>query len=109
MLKDDLQATADLAHLDLGAEELAAALPAFEQMLGYFAAMKAADEDASVSGDSVAPRAHHQHTVEINHFRSDLNNNNPNTNPRASGPSPDELLDGAGESDGRFIVVPNVL
>ncbi|MDR3115921.1 MAG: hypothetical protein LBU25_10430, partial [Treponema sp.] len=45
MNMEDLQETAGLAHLTMNDQELAAAFPAFEQMLGFFAAMQAADED----------------------------------------------------------------
>jgi len=107
MIKDYLQATAALAHLDLDADELAAALPAFEQMLGYFAAMLAADADGAAFAGSVADPAQTASGVAINHFRSELNyNNNPLVN--ANLPA-DVLLAQSGETDGRFIVVPNVL
>ncbi len=107
MIKDDLQATAALAHLDLGVDELAAALPAFEQMLGYFAAMLAADEDGVAFAASAADPAQTASAVAINHFRSELNYNpNPLANANLSA---DVLLAESGETDGRFIVVPNVL
>jgi len=111
MVLDELQATACLAHLDLSEEETAAALPAFEQMLEYFAAMKAADEDEEAAGlfavdPSDAPSAAARmrpDTFELNNN----NNNNPHSNPLSN--LADELLDRAPESENRFIVIPNVL
>ncbi|GHU92926.1 hypothetical protein FACS189479_03200 [Spirochaetia bacterium] len=113
MTIEDLKETAALAHLNLSEKELAGAFPAFEQMLGYFAAMQAADRDeaafaaadAAVSGNPTGVSAVSR-TVSSNHFRPDnlnLNNNNPSDNPN------ENLLNNAGERDGRFVVVPNVL
>jgi aspartyl-tRNA(Asn)/glutamyl-tRNA(Gln) amidotransferase subunit C len=112
---EDLRETAALAHLNLGDEELAAAFPAFEQMLGYFAAMQAADRDEAASGAGGGAEALPSglsalaRTVSSGHFRPD--NQNPNTN--SSGNSPEDItgpmLDNSGERDGRFVVVPNVL
>ena len=107
---EDLQVTAQLAHLDLDEAELADAFPAFEQMLGFFAAMQAADEDRAAFP---APILHGSAaTVESGFFRLDNTNpNNPNgnqSNPASNGIN-ENLLNNAGERDGRFIVVPNVL
>ncbi|GHU87111.1 hypothetical protein FACS189476_01920 [Spirochaetia bacterium] len=109
---EDLKETAALAHLNLSEKELAGAFPAFEQMLGYFAAMQAADRDeaggialgGNSAGNPAGVSAVSQ-TVSSNHFRPDnLNpNNNPSDNPN------ENLLNNAGERDGRFVVVPNVL
>jgi aspartyl-tRNA(Asn)/glutamyl-tRNA(Gln) amidotransferase subunit C len=132
---EDLQVTAQLAHLNMGEEDLAAAFPAFEQMLGFFAAMQAADHDAGAfpagfAGDA-APGAAQGATQgaaqgatqgvssgpvrDAAFFRPDRPNPNPN-NPQNTGSvgSNDEalaagLLQNAGDRDGRFIVVPNVL
>jgi aspartyl-tRNA(Asn)/glutamyl-tRNA(Gln) amidotransferase subunit C len=110
---EDLQMTALLAHLNMNEDELAASFPAFEQMLGFFAAMQGADEDretfplensGAVSGISAAARI-----VFSDHFRSDNPDNNDNS---FNNPSPSlslNLLNNAGERDGRFIVIPNVL
>jgi aspartyl-tRNA(Asn)/glutamyl-tRNA(Gln) amidotransferase subunit C len=112
---EDLRETAALAHLNLGDGELAAAFPAFEQMLGYFAAMQAADKDEAAFGvaggaeaapDGLSALAR---TVSSGHFRHDNQNSNsgsPENLPEDPG-SP--MLDNSGERDGRFIVVPNVL
>jgi aspartyl-tRNA(Asn)/glutamyl-tRNA(Gln) amidotransferase subunit C len=102
---EDLQETAALAHLNLEAEELAGAFPAFEQMLGYFAAMQAADEDRAAFPDAAGFGAaiasfSAARSVSSDHFRSD---NPPNDQPAG------DLLNNAGDRDGPFIVVPNVL
>jgi aspartyl-tRNA(Asn)/glutamyl-tRNA(Gln) amidotransferase subunit C len=99
---EDLQETAALAHLNLDEAELAAAFPAFEQMLGFFAAMQAADEDKAAFP---VPVSNTPRTVESGFFRPDINNS-PSNNPSEAA---SVLLNNAGERDGRFIVVPNVL
>jgi aspartyl-tRNA(Asn)/glutamyl-tRNA(Gln) amidotransferase subunit C len=100
----DLQETADLAHLNLSEEELKAAFPAFEEMLKFFAAMQTADlEEKSVSGSAVTEgMAASARTVNSSYFRPD------NPKPRIEGLS-EEMLQKAGERDGPFIVIPNVL
>jgi aspartyl-tRNA(Asn)/glutamyl-tRNA(Gln) amidotransferase subunit C len=118
---EDLQATAQLAHLNMGEKELAAAFPAFEQMLGFFAAMEAADKDpaAFISGGADAAAAPQMtgmtRAVQADHFRLDASPHNP----AAKGLNgetlvsealvPETLINNAGDRDGRFIVVPNVL
>jgi aspartyl-tRNA(Asn)/glutamyl-tRNA(Gln) amidotransferase subunit C len=107
----DLQVTARLAHLNMGEDELAAAYPAFEQMLGFFAAMQAADDDAAAFPAGFGGEAAHTDSSALvrpsPHFRPDKPADDANN-------SQDEalaaaLLDNAGDRDGRFIVVPNVL
>lgn len=118
MEQDDLQATASLARLGLTEAEAAAALPAFEQMLEYFAAMKAADGDSAAFGAPISelpPTA--QAAAAGNRARPDFynrfGNNNINSNPNpASNRLPeisDAMLALAAESENRFIVIPNVL
>jgi aspartyl-tRNA(Asn)/glutamyl-tRNA(Gln) amidotransferase subunit C len=123
----DLRATADLAHLNLAESELAAAFPAFEQMLAFFAAMQAADEDKDAFPVPISGLSRTARAVSPDHFRLDTANSPENRSPDASN-DPDKghnlsnndgsfdnmlrdnaLLDNAGERDGRFIVVPNVL
>jgi aspartyl-tRNA(Asn)/glutamyl-tRNA(Gln) amidotransferase subunit C len=116
---EDLQATAQLAHLNMEETELAAAFPAFEQMLGFFAAMQAADEDAAAFPAGFAGDTAHTDSslfvTSADHFRSDgpayAENNSRNTG--SAGPNDEalvsSLLNNAGDRDGRFIVVPNVL
>jgi aspartyl-tRNA(Asn)/glutamyl-tRNA(Gln) amidotransferase subunit C len=123
---EDLQETVRLAHLNMDEKELAASFPAFEQMLGFFAAMQAADEDRaafppeSLTGDA-APASGlsgASRTVSSQHFRPDVSGNNPNNQPNnplhgSNGAAKELLVSGmlnnAGERDGRFVVVPNVL
>lgn len=123
---EDLQVTAQLAHLNMGEKELAAAFPAFEQMLGFFAAMEAADKDpaAFIGGGADVAAAPQMtgmiRTVLADHFRLD----NPPPNTAVNGLNgetkvsealasetlaPETLINNAGDRDGRFIVVPNVL
>jgi aspartyl-tRNA(Asn)/glutamyl-tRNA(Gln) amidotransferase subunit C len=109
---EDLKETAALAHLNLDEAELAASFPAFEQMLGFFAAMQAADEDRAVlpffaSSHSDAAGAHVR-TVISDHFRPDAAHGGVVQSTSIHSPA-EGLLDNAGERDGRFIVVPNVL
>jgi aspartyl-tRNA(Asn)/glutamyl-tRNA(Gln) amidotransferase subunit C len=104
---EDLKETAELAHLNLGDEELAAAFPAFEQMLGYFAAMQAADSDtqafpAGLSSSLSSGQAANARTVTSAFFRPDA--------PAENGKDLNEnILKNAGDRDGRFLVIPNVL
>jgi aspartyl-tRNA(Asn)/glutamyl-tRNA(Gln) amidotransferase subunit C len=101
----DLRETAALAHLNLSEEELNAAFPAFEQMLGYFAAMQAADRDEALAPRGGAPEgmAAVSRVVDSGWFRPD----------GSADPCPEtsneQLLNNAGERDGRFLVIPNVL
>ncbi|MDR2363295.1 MAG: aspartyl/glutamyl-tRNA amidotransferase subunit C [Spirochaetaceae bacterium] len=106
---EDLQETARLAHLNLDETELTGAFPAFEQMLGFFAAMQAADEDAGAFSASIASLNEPQWTAGSHHFRSDTVQNNANNPPCSADGLNENLLNNAGERDGRFIVVPNVL
>jgi aspartyl-tRNA(Asn)/glutamyl-tRNA(Gln) amidotransferase subunit C len=112
---EDLQVTAQLAHLNMDEAELAAAFPAFEQMLGFFAAMQAADTDSAAFPAGFAGDA--ARTVQSGYFRPDNPNNSHDTADLNRSDSKDindetsvsNLLNNAGDRDGRFIVVPNVL
>jgi aspartyl-tRNA(Asn)/glutamyl-tRNA(Gln) amidotransferase subunit C len=102
---EDLKETAALAHLNLGEAELEAAFPAFEQMLGFFTAMQAADKDEAAFPVPIGGSAGLSHPVESGFFRHDAGNPGASSGAdTASG-----LLDNAGERDGSFVVVPNVL
>jgi aspartyl-tRNA(Asn)/glutamyl-tRNA(Gln) amidotransferase subunit C len=107
MTIEDLKVTAALAHLNLSDEELAAAFPAFEQMLGYFAAMQAADNDPALQGsggeDSIAGKAQ----LTSAYFRLDQGLEDAGRNDTAG--LSEAMLDNAGIRDGRFVVIPNVL
>jgi aspartyl-tRNA(Asn)/glutamyl-tRNA(Gln) amidotransferase subunit C len=112
---DDLKITAQLAHLNMTGQELDAAYPAFEQMLGYFAAMQAADEDTAAFTAPLAKLAAASQTVSADFFRSDNPHCNLNNSHTTSSNGLNDqtlvcdLLNNAGDRDGRFIVVPNVL
>jgi aspartyl-tRNA(Asn)/glutamyl-tRNA(Gln) amidotransferase subunit C len=98
----DLQETAELARLNMGQEELRGALPAFEEMLSFFAAMQQA-QAAGGFPEVPSGMAAHARLVDADWFRAD-------GEPPASVDSlPQQLLSGAGERDGRFILIPNVL
>jgi aspartyl-tRNA(Asn)/glutamyl-tRNA(Gln) amidotransferase subunit C len=107
---EDLQVTAQLAHLNMDEKELAAAFPAFEQMLGFFAAMQAADKDSAAFPEAFTAASQ---SVSSDHFRSDNHNPNNSHTTSANGLNDEtlvsNLLNNAGDRDGRFIVVPNVL
>jgi aspartyl-tRNA(Asn)/glutamyl-tRNA(Gln) amidotransferase subunit C len=111
----DLQETAALAHLNLDEQELTAAFPAFEQMLGFFAAMQAADDDgaafpAGTADKNAGGAAAGSRTVASSYFRSDKPDSNTHSeNSIHSSVAPETMLDNAGERDGRFVVIPNVL
>ena len=111
MVREELQATASLAHLALSEEEAAAALPAFERMLEYFAAMKAADGDVDAFGVSVLDLPPTTQAFSAgNRLRFDAtanNTNNTNSNPLNN--LANELLNRSPESENRFVVIPNVL
>jgi Asp-tRNA(Asn)/Glu-tRNA(Gln) amidotransferase C subunit len=117
MVQDDLQATAALAHLDLSEDEAAAALPAFELMLEYFAAMKAADSDTDAFGVSVSTLPPTTQAFSFgNRLRADVSNFNSANNTTNILPNPNplpnlaaDILERAPESENRFIVIPNVL
>jgi aspartyl-tRNA(Asn)/glutamyl-tRNA(Gln) amidotransferase subunit C len=118
---EDLRETARLAHLNMSDEELAGAFPAFEQMLGFFTLMQAADEDRAAFPAGDIDLSGPARTVSSAHFRSDTPNynqdNSHTTSSTGLNPQAEEvrrtlghnLLDNAGDRDGPFIVVPNVL
>ncbi|MDR2661883.1 MAG: aspartyl/glutamyl-tRNA amidotransferase subunit C, partial [Treponema sp.] len=94
-------------------DELAAALPAFEQMIGFFAAMQGAGDDAASFGASAgalrqlsAGQAAGARLVGADHFRGDEDAVPGLHNGAALN---EQVLNNAGERDGRFIVIPNVL
>ncbi|MCL1815193.1 MAG: aspartyl/glutamyl-tRNA amidotransferase subunit C [Treponema sp.] len=99
----ELETTAQLAHLNLSPDELAAALPAFEQMIGFFAAMRDYDSQTQGSDNKSSP-PESALLAGAEHFRTEsdaASNADCSLNER--------ILNNAGERDGRFIVIPNVL
>jgi aspartyl-tRNA(Asn)/glutamyl-tRNA(Gln) amidotransferase subunit C len=115
----DLQETADLAHLNMEQGELRSAFSTFDEMLSFFAAMQSADKDhaaftASIAGlakGALSPEwaevssgmAASARLVNAAFFRPDA----PGTG--CAKTESEHLLDKAGERDSRFIVIPNVL
>ena len=112
MTIEDLKDTAVMAHLSIQESELTAMFPAFQQMVGFFDAMQAAEEDraafpgglASVSS-ALAGASGNYRTVNAGFYRSDAKKSPNDT----KSPFTETLLENAGERDGRFFVVPNVL
>ena len=108
---DDLKETAGMAHLNPDEGEAARLFPAFAEMLAFFDSMQASNQDrtafpeglASVSS-ALAGSSGNYRTVDSGFYRAStsMNNNSPSD-------SIESLLDNAGERDGRFLVVPNVL
>jgi aspartyl-tRNA(Asn)/glutamyl-tRNA(Gln) amidotransferase subunit C len=125
MTIEDLRETAALARLNMDDAELAAAFPAFEQMLGFFAIMQAADRDgaafgaprgeaAGPSGDGAAPRAGSFRGTSAEDTGITRAVGSGGYRPDAAGAVPpddlgEKILGSAGERDGRFVVIPNVL
>jgi aspartyl-tRNA(Asn)/glutamyl-tRNA(Gln) amidotransferase subunit C len=105
---EDLRETAALAHLNLDDKALDAAFPAFEQMLGFFAAMQSADEDTAAFAAPIITLSGSARAVPAASFRPDAPDTVIN---RSSGTSSlnETMLNSAGERDGQFVVVPNVL
>jgi Asp-tRNA(Asn)/Glu-tRNA(Gln) amidotransferase C subunit len=101
---EELRETAALAHLNLDEGELTGALSAFEEMLGYFALMQAADSEIPGPQPGVSAVAR---TVSSGCFRGDGGAPSPGGEDREG--CIGGMLDSAGERDGRFVVVPNVL
>jgi aspartyl-tRNA(Asn)/glutamyl-tRNA(Gln) amidotransferase subunit C len=102
---EDLKETAALAHLNLEEAELEAAFPAFEQMLGFFAAMQAADRDEAAFPVPVGGNAALSRPVDSGFFRPDTGDSGGSSGADTAS----ALVDNAGERDGSFVVVPNVL
>lgn len=115
MTREDLLATAGLARLGMTDDEAAAALPAFERMLGYFAALEAADQDEDAFGARVADLEPASLAVKaaarlrsdvIENFNNAVNNR---LNPDYLNNLATELMHRAPESENGFFVLPNVL
>ncbi|MDR2481910.1 MAG: aspartyl/glutamyl-tRNA amidotransferase subunit C [Spirochaetaceae bacterium] len=94
---EELKITAELARLKISNDELQSSFGAFEQMLEYFAEMQDADTLFKLSG------AESGRAAPLERFRSDSHEHIP---PQCT---PESMLHNAGEHDGRFVVVPNVL
>jgi aspartyl-tRNA(Asn)/glutamyl-tRNA(Gln) amidotransferase subunit C len=103
---EDLRITASLARLNVDEAELQAAFPAFREVLSYFAAMQAADDDKKAFPDGLSGLSFAgADAVESPWFRADAA-----VEPELALPEAGEaMLDNSGERDSHFIVVPNVL
>ena len=104
-----LQETADLARISMSKEELLNSFPAFEEMLSYFAAMEAADKDKTAfppdESRSESSAAFFRR-VNAAYFRGDSVTAFSSDSHEDPGK---KMIEKAGERDGRFIVIPNVL
>jgi aspartyl-tRNA(Asn)/glutamyl-tRNA(Gln) amidotransferase subunit C len=131
MTIDDLRETAALARLNMDDAELSAAFPAFEEMLGFFAIMQAADRDEAAfgvplmtspsgpppSGPGAAgslPAAGSFRGTSVEDTGITRTVASGGFRPDAAGAVPpddlnEKILNNAGERDGRFLVIPNVL
>jgi aspartyl-tRNA(Asn)/glutamyl-tRNA(Gln) amidotransferase subunit C len=100
---DELRVTAQLAHIEMDEAALREAFPAFEQMLDFFQAMQAADGDAAIT-DLLAAGGDSRPLAVSGDFRPDLS-----TDAGTVAVASEVIIAKAGESDGRFMVIPNVL
>ena len=98
----DLEVTAALARVGFSKEELETARPAFEQMLGYFEQMAAADNDVAAFGKPLTEVEVQRRTVDSANLRADLNTVSPAASTEA-------IISRVEDTDGRFFVIPNVL
>ena len=105
----ELTTTAQLARLNVSKDELIAALPAFEQMIDFFAAMEEADKDTAFSQqDEVFPLTS-THMVGAEYFRNDESEAGVDPKQKEQPGINEKMLNNAGKRDGSFIVIPNVL
>ena len=102
----DLKETAALARLRMSEQELQSMFPAFEEMISFFDVMQDADRDETAFTAPINTRAEGMDAfsrhVNAAYLRPDSENPG---NPGLC----EEMLTKAGERDGRFIVIPNVL
>ena len=89
---DELYLTAKLAKLDLGEKEVEKLGVEVSRMLEYFSVMEKVD----VSGLNATVQTHRQENI----TRSDI---------VSSVDVTEKLISNAPESEGRFIIIPNVL
>ena len=111
MTIEELKETAAMAHLNSKESEMAALLPAFSQMLDFFDKMQDADGDKAAFPAGLRPvsaamagASGNYRNVNCGFYRDRKLANEKN-----SAGFTESLLDNAGERDGRFLVVPNVL
>jgi aspartyl-tRNA(Asn)/glutamyl-tRNA(Gln) amidotransferase subunit C len=107
MTIDDLVTTAGLARLNLDRAALEKAYPAFEEMLLFFADMQDADTDTAAFGLPIEGLSRDAREGDSSLFRPDDEAGGGAYNPNLS--LNGAFLENAGERDGPFVVVPNVL
>ena len=100
---EEFKITTNLAHLNMDQSQLEAAFPAFEQMVSYFAAMQAADSDEKAFGGSIEGLLPPSLPADASHFRADV------ASFGAAAGEKGVLVGNAGDNDGQFIIMPNVL
>jgi len=104
MTIEELKETAETAHLRPGDSELKEILPLFSEMLEFFDIMQKADNDKT-SFPGGLPGSEKSSLVVDSKFYRPNGQSGKKDAPLNNG----DLIDSAGERDGRFIVVPNVL
>ncbi|GHV19336.1 hypothetical protein FACS189494_00640 [Spirochaetia bacterium] len=100
---EELKITASLAHLNMEQSQLEQAFPAFQQMLDYFAAMQDADSDEKTFGTNIRELLPQQQSVNSSYFRTDAVSGGVEAIEKGV------LVGNAGDNDGQFIIMPNVL
>ena len=113
--RDELRETAGLAYLALDENEFELLFGALQESLAYLALMQAAGESQNPAQPTNSLLATIAGRVDSQGFRSDTPANNAHSN--GINPTPlgnaqalgGDLIQNAGERNGRFIVVPNVL
>ncbi|GMO31529.1 MAG: hypothetical protein Ta2F_07010 [Termitinemataceae bacterium] len=98
---EELRTTAALAHLNMQEDELKAAFPAFKQMLWFFSAMQNADKDTAAFDGDIETLSTAGAPVQSEWFRKDC--------PLTAALNDKNIIENSGESDGKFVVMPNVL
>ena len=113
MTIEELKEVADMACLSPNEKELAALFPQFSEMIGFFDTMRDADRDSAAFPKGLAPVSSALAGASGNYRKVDSGFYSAGANAAADGNSAldltEKLLDNAGERDGRFMVVPNVL
>lgn len=92
-----------MAHLNLNDDELAAMYPRFEQMIDFFSSARNAGKDTKAFPGGIKndePVLPGTRKFNSGFFRPDM---------PVDSKEKDSMLDNAGERDGRFLLVPNVL
>jgi aspartyl-tRNA(Asn)/glutamyl-tRNA(Gln) amidotransferase subunit C len=94
----ELRVTAELAHIAFSEDELSRSLPAFQEMLSFFSVMRTAEMGGTAEN---AAEFRNAPVRDARFMREDAEEE------RLA--EPEDMIARAGERDGRFIVIPNVL